>query len=121
VAVKVENGRAESFGDSVGLMGSYHEGTMLGRDRQTVLEDPNAFGQEWMLMPSETSYFQKMKLPQQMCAMPPPQSDKRRRLGESEITEALAAKACADVSPEDFDFCVYDILATSDMGMAGAY
>jgi hypothetical protein len=49
-------------------------------------------------------------------------ADKRRRLGEG-ITEVAAKAACAHahVGAEDFDFCVYDVMATNDVGMAGAY
>jgi hypothetical protein len=37
------------FTNSKGLMGSYETGEMLARDGVTVLNDPNAFGQEWQV------------------------------------------------------------------------
>jgi hypothetical protein len=37
------------FTNSTGLMGSYETGEMLARDGVTILNDPNAFGQEWQV------------------------------------------------------------------------
>lgn len=47
VGVSVKNGTSDTFGTSVGLMGSFSTGDMLARDGITVLDDPIAFGIEW--------------------------------------------------------------------------
>ena len=124
VSVKIEHASVHDFGDSVGLMGSFGTGAMLARDGTTVLDDANAFGQEWQVRSDEVKLFQTLKMPQypQACILPPKSSvERRRRLGEAAVTEEAAAKACQHVPPADLDFCVYDVLATGDVSMAGAY
>ena len=123
VSVKIEHAKHHDFGSSVGLMGSFGTGMHLARDGKTVIHDIDEFGREWQVLSSEPKLFQTIQMPQhpQECAMPPQSTVDRRRLGEATITEEAAAKACGHVSPEDFDFCVYDVLATSDISMAGAY
>jgi hypothetical protein len=101
---------------------------MDARDGKTVLDDANAFGQEWQVLDTgEPSLFQTLRLPQHPmeCTVPPPvqASQLRRRLLEtSSINELDAEKACAhwgDVK----DDCVFDVLTTGDleMVMVGAY
>lgn len=51
----------------------------------------------------------------------PQLSTKRRRLGASFVGDDDAQTACAGVSDEDYDFCVFDVLATQDLATAGAY
>jgi hypothetical protein len=121
VSVSIEHGRAEDFGDAVGLMGHFASGQLRGRDGH-VMEDVNAFGQQWQVRENEPKLFQTLQSPQhpQECVMPPAKVEKRRRLGEG-ITEAVAKAACAHVDADDFDFCVYDVMATNDLTMVGAY
>ena len=60
----------------------------------------------------------------QECLMPDPaeRSIKRRRLGESLVSQGDAEAACAGVAHSDeFQPCVKDILATNDLTMAGIY
>jgi hypothetical protein len=118
--VSIEHGKDADFGDAVGLMGDYVTGRKRARDGH-VMDDANAFGQEWQVRADELK-FQTLQSPQhpQECVMPPAKADKRRRLGEG-ISETAAKAACAHVGAEDFDFCVYDVMATNDVGMAGAY
>jgi hypothetical protein len=126
VSVLVEKGRREHFGDSVGLMGDFEMGKMIARDGTTVLNDPNAFGQEWQVLETEPNFFQTNRLPQhpQVCTMPAPKkvSQLRRRLSESTVEELAAEKACAHWV-EGKDDCVFDVLVTGDLDMAvvGAY
>jgi hypothetical protein len=123
VTVKVENGNYQSFFDSVGLMGKFVNGHKVARDGTTIMDDLNAFGQEWQVTHNEPMLFQSLVMPQypQQCVLPTPSTAQRRRLGEPAISEAMAAAACAHVEPEDRSFCIYDVLATNDMDMAGAY
>jgi hypothetical protein len=37
------------------------------------------------------------------------------------ITHAAAEAACAHTPVEDRDVCIFDVLATNDLEMAGAY
>jgi hypothetical protein len=124
VAVTIEQGNKERFGDSVGLMGSHYNGNMLARDGRTVIEDPNSFGQEWQVLSTESKLFQEDRLPQhpQTCTLPSPvaTSQLRRRLSEAESDLAEAAeKACAQWG-EGKKACIYDVLSTGDLDMAEA-
>jgi hypothetical protein len=128
VSVLIEQGRNEHFGDSAGLMGDFRLGHMIARDGKSVIDDANAFGQEWQVLDTEPSLFQTVRLPQhpqQVCTLPPPMqaSQLRRRLSESSSVDELAAeKACAHWG-EGKDDCVFDVLMTGDLEMAvvGAY
>jgi hypothetical protein len=124
VSVAVEHGKYHDFGDSLGLMGAYGSGRRVGRDGRTVIEDIAQFADEWQVRADEPHLFQTLSGPQhpQRCAMPPKLTKEtaRRRLGES-IPEEVARKACEGVEHEDFDFCVFDVIATNDITVAGAY
>jgi hypothetical protein len=126
VSVLILKGQGKHFGDSVGLMGDFGKGRMLARDGKTVLDDANAFGQEWQVLESEAILFRRLRLPQQPmeCTLPPPMqtSQIRRRLLESSVDELAAEKACAHWG-EGKDDCVFDVLTTGDleMAMVGAY
>jgi hypothetical protein len=104
---------------SGGLLGSYPEGKMLGRDGKTLIEDANAFGQEWMVLPSEGKLFHDGGNVGETCEMPT--KSEGRRLGESMISLEDAESACARVPTDSFDACVFDVLATNDKDMAGSY
>jgi hypothetical protein len=126
VSILIEHGESKYFGDSVGLMGDFEKGRMLARDGQTILDDANAFGQEWQVLESEASFFQRLRLPQHPmeCTLPAPMqaSQIRRRLPESSIDELKAEKACEHWG-EGKEDCVFDVLTTGDleMAMVGAY
>ena len=120
MAVKVDFPSKKHFADSVGLMGSFEDGSMLARDGITILHDPNDFGQEWQVLESEPMLFLTARAPQnpQKCILPPPIS-KERRLAQSKVSLDVAYEAC-DGSGDDLDSCVFDVLATGDVGMADA-
>jgi hypothetical protein len=128
VSVLIEQGKSENFHHSVGLMGDFRMGHMIARDGKTVIDDANAFGQEWQVLDTEPSLFQTIRLPQHpnVCTVPTPvQADHlRRRLSETSSVDELAAeKACAHWGEQGKDDCVFDVLATGDleMAMVGAY
>jgi hypothetical protein len=127
VSVLIEQGQSENFGDSVGLMGDFQKGRMIARDGETVLDDANAYGQEWQVLDTEPSLFQTVRFPQhpQVCKLPPPMRVKqlRRRLTESSSVDELAAEKACEHWGEGKDDCVFDVLATGDleMAMVGAY
>ncbi|KAL3932014.1 MAG: hypothetical protein SGBAC_011048 [Bacillariaceae sp.] len=125
VRVDFKNASAASFGKSVGLLGDFSTGKTLGRDGVTVHDDFFRFGNEWQVLPYEDMMFHIVEQPQfpKSCILPEdPQGQLHRRLDESSVLEEDAEKACANLKDElDRKDCVYDILATQDLDMAGAY
>jgi hypothetical protein len=126
VSVLFEQAELKHFGKSVGLMGDFGTGRMISRDGKSVIDDANAFGQEWQVLDTEPSLFQTVRFPQHptACTMPTPvqASQLRRRLSESPVDELAAEKACEHWG-EGKDDCVFDVLTTGDleMAMVGAY
>jgi hypothetical protein len=123
VSVDIHATTQDQFQGTLGLMGSYPEGKRVGRDGKTVfMDDAIAFGKEWQVLASESMLFRNLEGPQhpQECDMPT-ETKVKRRLGESRISKQDAELACDRVNSEDFDACVFDVLATNDKGMAGAY
>jgi hypothetical protein len=128
VSVLIEQGQNKHFGDSAGLMGDFRMGHMIARDGKTIIDDANAFGQEWQVLDTEPSLFQTVRLPQhpqQVCTLPPPMqaSKLRRRLLESSSVAQLTAEKACEHWGEGKDDCVFDVLTTGDLEMAlvGAY
>ena len=129
VAVNVRaNHKVNNFNGAAGLMGSYPSGILVGRDGVTLFdEDTNAFGKEWQVNQSEPMLFHKKEGVQHptSCQMPTMDAaagrNLRRRLGEALITKDDAHRACAHATAENHDACVFDVLATNDKDMAGAY
>ncbi|CAB9520879.1 expressed unknown protein [Seminavis robusta] len=122
------NPKAHNFdGVSGGMMGAYPSGAMLMRNGATIASDPNEFGNEWQVRADEPMLFHDRAGPQHLekCIMPTAEKTseerQRGRLGETLITEDDAELACARVSPNSFKQCVFDVLATNDKDMAGAY
>ena len=120
------HGNDDEFTDTVGLMGSWKNGTRFARDGVSILSDPIEFGQEWQVRDTDAKLFMVDRAPQYpaKCQMPNPvERTSRRRLGEGISTEAAAA-ACAHIKDEQsHDMCVFDVIATNDLSVArgGAY
>lgn len=125
VKVSFGDSSEEAFGNTVGILGNFKTGETLSRDGVTVLDDFTELGQEWQVMPSDGHLFRETSHPQfpDTCLEPDdPRGDRMRRLDESSVTEEQAEAACAQLKDEfDRKDCIYDILATQDMDMAGAY
>ena len=125
VKVDFVNASEETFGKSVGMLGDFVTGKTLARDGSTELHSFSKLGQEWQVLPTEDMLFRNTENPQfpKKCIEPEdPQGQRRRRLAESSITEETAEAACASLKDDiDRRACVYDILATQDLGMVGAY
>jgi hypothetical protein len=128
VSVVIEQGLSKHFGKSVGLMGDFGMGHMIARDGKTVVDDANAFGQEWQVLDTEPTLFQTVRFPQhpQKCTMPTPKTTdmlRRRLLGASSVDELAAEKACEHWGEQGKDDCVFDVLTTGDleMAMVGAF
>jgi hypothetical protein len=129
IAINVHKAQEVDFGSSVGLSGNYRTGAKLARDGKTILQDPIAFGQEWQIQSAiDGQLFRNLEGPQhpaEQCRLPSlvESQDRRRRLGESQAKHHDAEVACSHVKddPISFDNCVFDVLLTDDMEMAGAY
>merc|ERR1712232_70784 len=125
---------SDHYYNSVGLLGSHaHEGKRLSRDGKFI-EDVNAFGQEWQVIPEvDGSLFHDYEgaVVGKKCTMPPTyhkgdkvdvSSLRRRRLGASDLDQAAAEKACNHlVDPKEKQACVYDVIATQDLSMASTW
>jgi len=119
------SGNEEAFGNTVGLLGDYKSGNTLARDGSTVLHDFTDLGNEWQVLPSEPKLFHEVAHPQfpETCIQPEdPRGDRKRRLTESSISIEQVEQVCATLKdPLSIKDCVYDILATQDLDMVGAF
>ena len=124
VSVYILGPKRDDFEAGVGLVGSFSTGGMLARDGQTTMDDPNAFGQEWQVRDTEPQLFQEIRAPQypQQCIMPSVSvQDSRRRRLEAGITDEEAQSACAGLSEDAYNDCMYDVIMSGDVSMATAY
>jgi len=122
VRVDIANGSSDNFGSSLGLMGDYPSGNKVGRDGNSSIEDVNKFGQEWQVLQTEPNLFhEKGSVQAPSHCVIPSSADMRRRLAHASISVEEAQLACSRVNPEDFDTCVFDVIATNDKDSAGAY
>jgi hypothetical protein len=125
VSVLMRDVQAEDFHDSVGLMGSFQDGQLVGRNGSTIFQDAYEFGFEWQVRDTDSMLFQEARFPQfpAKCTMPAIPSSDHRRLSEvvggaGMIPRAEAEKACQHLPVEDRDACVYDVITTGDLEMA---
>mmetsp|Transcript_23961 Transcript_23961/g.58563 ORF Transcript_23961/g.58563 Transcript_23961/m.58563 type:complete len:189 (-) Transcript_23961:152-718(-) len=126
VKVDFSNPSADAFGNTVGMLGNFKSGKTVSRDQVTVIHDFTEFGTEWQVLPADDMLFHDLSKPQfpEPCVLPEdPRGDRRRRLHESKISMEQAESACKRSlkDPLDVKDCVYDILATQDLDMAGAF
>lgn len=119
------DGDEQVFGNTVGLLGDYKTGKTLARDGVTVMNDFTEFGDEWQVIPSEPKLFHEVAHPQfpELCIKPEdPRGERKRRLDESTVSIEQAETACASLKDTlSIKDCVYDIMATQDLGMVGAF
>jgi len=125
VRVDIVGATEESFGNTVGMLGDFKTGKTIARDGVTEIHDFRDFGKEWQALPEEDILFHDVtepQFPQKCIEAEDPRGERRRRLEESSITEEEAEKTCGHVKDIlDRKDCVYDILATQDLDMVGAY
>lgn len=124
VRVKLDGG-LNTFGNTVGLLGDPRSGALLARDGHTEFNDYVDFGNEWQVLPSDGNLFHESSHPHfpERCIEPEDaQGERRRRLDESSISIEEAEAACASLKdPLSIKDCVYDVLATQDLDMIGAF
>jgi len=126
VRVDFQGSSAESFGDAIGMLGDYRTGDLLARNGETKIGAYSDLGNEWQLLPSDDMLFHDTAEPQfpKRCLLPEdPQGERRRRLSESTLTVEQAEEACGKVLSDELDVkdCVYDVLATQNLDMVGAF
>ncbi|CAJ1938050.1 unnamed protein product [Cylindrotheca closterium] len=125
VKVEFKNSSFESYGNTVGMLGDYKTGKTVGRDGTTEFHDFTDYGHEWQVLPADGKLFREAAHPQfpELCIDPEdPRGQRKRRLAESTVSMEDAEAACASLKDElDRKDCVYDIIATQDMDMVGAY
>jgi len=126
VRVDFQGSSTESFGDAVGMLGDYRTGDLLARNGETKIGDYADLGNEWQLLPSDDMLFHDKAEPQfpKRCLLPEdPQGERQRRLSESTLTVEQAEEACGKILGDELDTkdCVYDVLATQNLDMVGAF
>merc|ERR1712048_419816 len=83
VSVDFKGATAQSFGNTVGMLGDFNSGKTLARDGATEINDFDELGNEWQLIPSDDMLFHATAEPQfpRRCILPEdPQGERRRRL-----------------------------------------
>jgi len=126
VKVDFVHASAEVYGNTMGILGNFRSGLTYARDQSTVIHDFSELGLEWQVRPADDMMlFHDISHPQfpEPCLLPEdPRGERRRRMDESGISEEEAERACATLKdPLSIKDCVYDILATQDLDMVGAY
>ena len=115
---------AKDFGSSVGLMGTFKDGRLLGRDGEAIFDDRsiNQFGMEWQVKANlDGVLFQTPSPFPDKCALPiddGPSAMSRRRLAESSISYQDAARACARWGEAGAEYCIRDVMISEDLEMA---
>jgi hypothetical protein len=123
--VEIEHPTEEDFGNSLGLMGTFGTGDLIGRNG-TEFEDTNAFGQEWQVTDKDPQLFHVLEGPQypEVCKMPDPEmlvsTSTARRLAQT-LSREDAEKACAKADRRERKDCVFDVMATDDVDAAQGY
>jgi hypothetical protein len=113
VSVKILGGSSSYYANSVGMMGSFEDGTMLARDGTTVIADPNLFGQEWQVHETEPKLFRvnrSPQLPREQCRLPSTLPNVTgRRLEGSHVWREDAERACNRVGVDAVkQNCMFD-------------
>lgn len=101
------------------MMGDYETGQRLARDGKILIEDVNAFGQEWQVTKEEPMIFMIPRAPfaGEDCKMHAvDKANKCCRLGET-VAQSVAEAACAHAG-DSIEQCVYDVMATGDLELA---
>jgi hypothetical protein len=125
VSIKFDGMQGYAFGNSKGLMGDFYTGAHLSRDGKTVMEKEDDFGQEWQVDLTKEPLLFDSPPPKGKCQLPKipygAKAQQARRLGEQEVSLEDAEKACAHLPEgQGHEQCVYDVLATNDLGAAEA-
>jgi hypothetical protein len=115
-------GKSDEFADSVGLLGSHEDGSMVGREGASF-SDFEAYAFEWQVNPHQDPQLfhaaREPQLPFERCRMPTEARPSRRKLRSNRSLFQEAQAACAKVGQgNDMDLCIDDIMATGEVGLA---
>mmetsp|Transcript_38109 Transcript_38109/g.80225 ORF Transcript_38109/g.80225 Transcript_38109/m.80225 type:complete len:605 (-) Transcript_38109:198-2012(-) len=118
IGIHFERATSPNFGTSGGLMGDFETGLKLGRNGE-VIEDANAFAMAWQVGPEDPVLLSpktgSVQYPSK-CKMPTTTS---RHLRDGGINDEQARSICTGA--EEFDHCVYDVVATNIADVANDY
>ena len=117
--VVVDGGNTDIFKGSLGLLGEWSTGMRLARDGKTELnqEDATEFALEWQVRDDEPMLFKESRFPQFPAKCTPPEMMQHGGLGMSKMRKE-AEEACAHWK-EDKEDCIFDVIATRDVLVAG--
>mmetsp|Transcript_26310 Transcript_26310/g.62568 ORF Transcript_26310/g.62568 Transcript_26310/m.62568 type:complete len:586 (-) Transcript_26310:164-1921(-) len=127
VNVYLHQPKAADFAGSTGMLGTYsEEGSMLGRDRKTVIKDGDAFGFEWQVRPgSDPQLFHVIEGPQYpaKCEMPekPTAEQRHLRAMSKTVSEDEAKKACSKAIADQMEACIANVFGSDNLEMAQLY
>jgi hypothetical protein len=124
--VEMEGSRTRDFAGTIGMLGSFESGHKVGRDHQTIMTDPTAFGMEWQVRDTDPQLFHFVDGPQfpDRCMLPEhpkTESVKSLRRNLKTISQEDAKKACSTAGAAYQEDCIADVIATHNLEMAGAY
>ena len=127
VNVFLEKPRSNDFELATGMWGTFGKhGAMMARDGVTIIEDGDAFGNEWQVHPADPQLFHIIDGPQYpaKCIMPEKLTANQRHLRAmyKKVSEDDAKKACSKVSAGDrMQNCIADVFGSDNLDMAGIY
>jgi von Willebrand factor type D domain/Repulsive guidance molecule (RGM) C-terminus len=133
-------GSDEDFLGSVGLMGDFATGQAMARDGVSLFntklhKEANKMGAEWQVKATEPQLFHEYRAPQlplETCRMPEKKSIRASNINPTQQLEEMASEAvkakiaeaakilCADKDADEVADCIFDVIATGDLGMAAA-
>jgi len=123
-SVKPDGKGTNLFEGSLGMLGEWGTGKMIGRDGVTEITDATEFALQWQVRNTEPMLFSSARFPQFPSVCTPPNKMLGKRLGDSHMRKA-AENTCA-AAGEDIEECIFDVMATRTMdsaeniGMGGA-
>ena len=120
ITVSVLHATQSNFGASVGLMGRFEDGAMVGRDNVAIHTDNNECGQDWQVQGSTDGFLFRVPSPYPKHCQLPSLTNKKirlRRLEESIISKEEAMQACSHWGSDIMD-CVLDVRASGDLEVA---
>lgn len=115
VFVTFAPGVYNELSDSVGLMGNWETGALVGRDGETEMEEW-ALGPEWQVK-EEPNLFLADRYPQFPKQCIPPKWEAEKAIEVSVISKEQAVTACAHWGTEQ-ERCIFDVRATGDIDLA---
>ena len=111
---------------AAGLLGSFPEGKMLGRDGSDLSFDRDIYGNHWQVQTDEPKLFvstpEGHPMAPQTCKLPEVDAHDYLRSENAELYQ-IAVEACIQEGVEglDLDDCVFDVVVLKNKNMAAAW